>query len=65
MADEDHFIGSEGGTLEDFLEELGIRDEVYASAIKKLKLSELLGNMKPEHRHDEVDFGKSEGKEVW
>lgn len=53
----------DGATLEDFLAEIGVRDEVYHAAL--FKLTELLAQMRDEYRHPEVDFGKPEGREIW
>jgi antitoxin MazE len=38
---------------------------IIALAKPKYKLSELLAQHKPEHRHEEVDWGPAQGKEVW
>lgn len=38
---------------------------VVSRARPKYRLSELLGQIKPEHLHEEVDWGEARGEEAW
>lgn len=38
---------------------------VVRSARPKYKLRDLLRQFKPEHRHEEVEWGEAKGDEVW
>lgn len=38
---------------------------VLRAATPRYRLSDLIAQMRPEHRHEEIDFGKAEGKEIW
>jgi antitoxin MazE len=44
-----------------------VEDRLILSPVKKPKytLEELLSQVTPESLHDEIDFGKPVGKEVW
>ncbi|HLW28443.1 MAG TPA: AbrB/MazE/SpoVT family DNA-binding domain-containing protein [Kiloniellales bacterium] len=38
---------------------------VMTPARKRYALKDLLAQMKPEHRHEETDWGEPQGEEVW
>lgn len=38
---------------------------IIKSHKKRISLDELLEGMTPENRHEEVDFGPPQGREVW
>lgn len=44
----------------------GGEDEIILKRKKKKpSLDELLDKVTPDNRHDEIDFGRSKGKEIW
>ena len=47
--------------------ELGIENDclVVRPLKKEYRLSEMLAAITPENRHDEVDFGRAMGREIW
>jgi len=38
---------------------------IMTPARKRYALEDLLAQMKPEHRHEEPDWGEPQGEEVW
>jgi antitoxin MazE len=38
---------------------------VIKAVTRRFKLSDLLNDVSPKNRHEEVDWGKPRGKEVW
>jgi antitoxin MazE len=47
--------------------ELGVADGAVTIRVKahSYSLEELLDQVTPENRHDEIDWGEPQGKEVW
>lgn len=43
----------------------GVSATIQPSKHKKVTLDELVAAITPENRHEEVDWGKPVGKEVW
>lgn len=43
-----------------------IEDKIIIKPTEPIpKLEELMARITPENQHDEVDFGKAEGEEIW